>query len=65
MPKFKTFNKLYFKGKSVGKAFIYDKSMLAKNKTDAKAKQDRINTRWNKVKKGTHYKVKTHKVVKK
>lgn len=65
MPNYKTYNKLYFKGKSVGKAFIYNKSMTAKNMKDAKAKQDSINKRWNRIKKGTHYKVKTHKVVKK
>lgn len=65
MKKYKTYNKLYFKGKPVGKAFIYNKSLLAKDKKTAKAKQDRINSQWNKIKKGTQYKVKTHKVVKK
>lgn len=65
MPNFKTYNKLYFKGKPVGKPFIYFKSLLAKDKKTAKAKQDSINKRWNKVKGKSPYRVKTHKVVKK
>lgn len=65
MPKYKTYNKLYFKGKPVGKPFIYDKSMSAKNMKDARSKQDRINKRWNKIKGSTPYRVKTHKVTKK
>jgi len=65
MPNYTTYNKLYFKGKPVGKPFIYNKSMTAKNTTDAKAKQDRINKRWNKIKGSTPYRVKTYKVTKK
>lgn len=65
MPKYKTYNILYFKKKPTGKPFIYNRSMTAKNMKDAKAKQDRINKRWNKIKGTTPYRVKTHKVVKK
>jgi len=65
MPSYKTYNKLYFKGKPTGKAFIYHKALKAKNKKAAKAKIDKINARWNRLERNSKYTVKTVKVVRK
>lgn len=62
MAKYRTYNKLYFHGKPQGHAFVYHKSLEAKNESAARAKIGRINADWNKHKKDG-YIVKTAKVV--
>jgi len=65
MPKYKTYCRLYFRGKPTGRPYIYHKGLNAKNKKDAKAMIDKINRRWNKLEKKSGYVVKTAKVIKK
>jgi hypothetical protein len=63
MAKFRTYNKLYYKGKPQGHAFVYHRKLEAKNESAARAKIGRINADWNKNRNNKGYTVKTAKVV--
>ena len=64
LKKFKTYNKLNFRGKPVGKEFIFHSKLLAKDKISAKKAIQRINREHNKQfrKEGMGYSVKNTRV---
>lgn len=62
--KFKTYNKLYFKGKPVSKTFMDYKALRAKNISEAKKIAKKTNAEWNGLKMNRNYKVKLVKVKK-
>ena len=58
---YKAYNKIYFKGKAVGKPFVHS---ISKSRMGAKKETLSSNRRWNKLKTNSHYKVKLFKIVK-
>jgi len=64
MQTFRTYNRLYFKGKPTGKAFVFHKSLKAKSKVNATKIINKINRAANKLENKTAYRVKLVKVKK-
>jgi hypothetical protein len=50
MPYFRTYNRLYVKGKPIGKVYVLQHRLKATSKESAKRSATRINANWNKIK---------------
>ena len=65
MPRYKTYNRMYYKGKAIGKPFLDFTNLKAKNKTDAENIARKRNASWNKIRTSRGYRAKLIKVKKK